>query len=110
MTGTFSTVFLQIDFSDFRYTFDEFGKTIYSLPVHIRILLAVTALILLIILVLLGVILGSRIYKTRRYSRRIMLRQKYQQIFRELLFEDDKIMSESFEKVFSAGDLENTYN
>jgi hypothetical protein len=102
--------FLQVDIPGFDITFDEFGRTVYSFPVHIRVLLAVTALFLLIILILLGVILASRIFKTHRATRKKALRTHYQKIFRELLFEDNRIWNDSFEQQFNKKDLENKFN
>lgn len=82
------SILIQIDWSDLQYTVDDFGRTVYSFPVHIRVLLAVTLIFLIVILILLGVILGSRIYKTGRSLRKDELKKRYQKIFSVLLFEE----------------------
>jgi HEAT repeat protein len=85
---TFLSIFLQIDWSDLQYTVDDFGRTVYSFPVHIRVLLAITLIFLLIIFILLAVVLSSRIYKTGRAIKKEQLRRKYQKVFKILLFEE----------------------
>jgi HEAT repeat protein len=102
------SIFLQIDWSDLSYTVDDLGRTVNSFPVHIRILLAITLVFLMIILVLLAVILGSRIYKTGRLVKREDLRQKYQQIFRELLF-GDSISGPGIKDAFDQKDLNDKF-
>lgn len=104
-----STILLQIDWSDLQYTVDDLGRTVYSFPVHIRILLAVTLVFLMVILVLLAVILGSRIYKTSRVIKRDQLRKKYQEVFRQLLFEDN-ITGPGIKDAFDVKDLKNTFH
>ncbi|HNP49735.1 MAG TPA: HEAT repeat domain-containing protein [Bacteroidia bacterium] len=86
---------LQIDWTDLQYTADEFSRDVYSFPVTIRVLIGVTLVFIFIIVVLLGVILGSRIYKTQRENKRNYLRTKYQPIFTKLLFDDDAWMENS---------------
>lgn len=103
------SILLQIDWSDLQYTVDDLGRTVYSFPVHIRILLAVTLIFLMVILVLLAVILGSRIYKTGRVIKREELRTKYQQVFRELLFEDN-ITGPGIKDAFDTKDLKDKFH
>ncbi len=43
---------------------------------------------MIIILILLGVIMGSRIYKTKRLNKKTELLKKYQPVFRQLLFDE----------------------
>ena len=97
----------QINWSNLTYSVDDFGRTVYSFPIHIRIMIGVTLLFVLIILALLGIILGSRIYKTNRGIRKEKLKKKYQPILRELLFSDDesKIMPDELIKSFDSKDL-----
>ncbi len=102
-------ILLQIDWSDLQYTVDDWGRTVYSFPVHIRILLAITLIFLMVILILLAVILGSRIYKTGRAIKREQLRKKYQQVFRELLFED-QITGPGIKESFDVKDLKDTFH
>jgi hypothetical protein len=107
--STIAGIFLQIDWSDLSYTVDDLGRTVYSFPVHIRILLAITLIFLMIILILLAVILGSRIYKTGRVISREQIRKKYQQVFRELLFEDN-ITGPGIKDAFDEADLKNRFH
>ncbi len=97
-------IFLQIDWSDFRYAMDDIGKTIYTFPVHIRILIGVTILFILIVFVLLGIILSSRIYKTKRQNKRVELQNIFQPILKELLFNDEQDPSQ-LKSSFSKDDL-----
>lgn len=102
---------LQIDWTDLQYTADEVSRDVYSFPVHIRVLIGVTILFLAIILVLLAVIMGSRIYKTQRENKRILLRKKYQPIFTRILFESDEALSdEEVYKLFEETDLKIPYH
>ncbi len=103
------SVLLQIDWSDLQYNVDDFSRTVYSFPIHIRLLFAVTLIFVLIILILLGVVLSSRIYKTSRAIRREELQEKYQQVFRVLLF-DDKSSGDDIIKYFDPGDLKDKFN
>jgi hypothetical protein len=63
----------------------------------------------MVILILLAVILGSRIYKTGRQIKREQLRKKYQQVFRELLFEDS-ITVPAIKDSFDIKDLKNNFH
>ncbi len=100
---------LLIDWSDLKYSLEDFSRTVYSFPIHIRVLLAVTLIFLLIILILLGVILSSRIYKTGRLIKRHDLQRKYQKIFSVLLFED-RVKNASIINYFDAKDLSEKFN
>lgn len=102
-------ILLQFNLSDLQYSVNEVGRTIYSFPVHIRILIGVTILFLLIILVLLGVIMGSRIFKTRRSNKQTELLKKYQPILRQLLFDDESINSK-VKELFDQQDLQIPFN
>ncbi len=102
-------IFLQIDWSDLQYSVEDFGRTVYSFPIHIRILIVVTLIFLLIILILLAVVLSSRIYKTGRLIKRGDLHRKYQKIFRVLLFED-RVNNNQINNYFDPKDLSEKYN
>lgn len=104
-----ASILLQVGLSDLQYSIDEVGRSIYSFPVHIRILIAVTLLFMVIILVLLGVIMGSRIYKTKRSTKKAELLKKYQPVFRELLFEEE-LSKEKVLSMFDKTDLEIPFN
>ncbi len=104
----FLSIFLQIDWSDIQYTVNDFSRTVYSFPVHIRVLLAVTLIFLLVILILLGVVLSSRIYKTSRVIKRQMLQEKYQKVFRVLLFEE-RTNGANITGFFDPKDLKTTF-
>jgi predicted Holliday junction resolvase-like endonuclease len=84
-------------------------RTVYTFPVHIKVLLAVTLIFVIVILVLLGVVLSSRIYKTNRAIKREQLRKKYQKIFRELLFED-QLLEQSILQTVDKNDLTIEFN
>ncbi len=102
---------LQIDWSNIQYTVDEYSRTLYSFPVHIRFLLGVTVLFLVFIFILLNVILGSRIYKTKLLNKRKQLREKYKPLFTQLLFEDESfLLDPNLLEKFAAEDLENKYH
>lgn len=103
------SILLQIDISDLQYTVDDFSRTVYTFPVHIRVLLAITLIFLLIILVLLGIVLSSRIYKTGRAIKSEELRNKYQQILRVLLF-DDRDGNSEIVSFFDPKDLEENFS
>ena len=103
------TIILQIDWSELQYAADDFGRTVYSFPIHIRVLLAITLIFLLIILVLLAVVLSSRIYKTSRLIKRNELHIKYQQVFRVLLFEE-RVNGNGIREYFDAKDLSDQFN
>lgn len=103
------SILLQVHWSDVEYTVDEMSRSVYVFPVHIRVLIGVTMLFILIILVLLGVIMGSRIYKTRRSNKAIELRQKYQPVLRELLF-NDSLTENEINKRFDQTDLTTPYH
>ncbi|HQV99489.1 MAG TPA: HEAT repeat domain-containing protein [Bacteroidia bacterium] len=100
---------LQLNFNDLQYSVDEVGRSIYSFPVHIRILIGVTILFMLIILILLAVIMGSRIFKTKRSNKKAELHKKYQPVFRNLIFEEaldrNKVLS-----MFDRIDLDTPFN
>ncbi|HNQ62278.1 MAG TPA: HEAT repeat domain-containing protein [Bacteroidia bacterium] len=83
---------LQIDWSNIQYTVDEFSRTLYTFPVHIRFLLGVTVMFLVFIFILLNVILGSRIYKTKLLTKRKKIREKYKPLFTRLLFNDESLL------------------
>lgn len=83
---------LQIDWSNVQYTFDEFGRTLYSFPVQIRLLLGLTLIFIICIFILLNIILGSRVYKTKLLNKRKQLRDKYKPLFTRILFEDDSLL------------------
>ena len=102
-------IFLQIDWSDLQYSVEDFGRTVYSFPIHIRILIAVTLIFLLFILILLAIVLSSRIYKTGRLIKRDDLQRKYQKIFRVLLFED-RVSNNEINNFFDPKDLLEKYN
>ena len=102
-------IFLQIDWSDLQYSVEDFGRTVYSFPIHIRILIAVTLIFLLFILILLAIVLSSRIYKTGRLIKRDDLQRKYQKIFRVLLFED-RVSKNEINNFFDPKDLLEKYN
>ena len=98
--------FLQIDLYEIPNTADEWGKLLYSFPIHIRILMGVIVIFCLIITLLFAVILGSRIFKTNRLVTERYIQRKYQQIFTQLLFEDDdRLISDTFFKLFDKKDL-----
>ncbi len=103
------TFLLQIDWSDIQYNVDDFSKTIYSFPIHIRLLFAVTLIFILMILILLGIVLSSRIYKTSRALKKEEIREKYQKILRVLLFEE-KISEAEMMKHFDQKDLADDFN
>ena len=103
------SLILQIDWSNLQYTVDDLGRTVYSFPVHIRVLLAVALIFLLIVFILLGVVLSSRIYKTARVIKKEELQIKYQKIFRELLFEERQEVSD-IKNYFDATDLKEQFN
>ena len=104
-----ANILLQLNFNDLQYSVDEVGRSIYSFPVHIRILIAVTILFMLIILILLAVIMGSRIFKTKRSNKKAEMLKKYQPVFRNLIFEEaldrDKVLS-----MFDRIDLDTPFN
>ncbi len=54
--------------------------------------MGVTVLFLLVIIILLNVILGSRIYKTKRLEKRNKIKKKYQPFFTRILFEDESLL------------------
>ncbi len=97
---------LQIDFSEIPISADEWGKLLYSFPVHIRILMVVILLFCLVITILFAVIIGSRIFKTNRKSTERYIQKKYQSIFTQLLFDDDdRLISANFSTLFDKKDL-----
>ncbi|MBK8585011.1 MAG: HEAT repeat domain-containing protein [Bacteroidetes bacterium] len=104
-----ANILLQLNFNDLQYSVDEVGRSIYSFPVHIRILIGVTILFMLIILILLAVIMGSRIFKTKRSNKKAELHKKYQPVFRNLIFEEaldrNKVLS-----MFDRIDLDTPFN
>lgn len=104
-----SSIFLQVHWSDLQYSVDEAGRSIYNFPVQIRVLIGLTILFLIVILTLLGVIMGSRIYKTKRVNKKIEIQKKYQSVFHQLVFEDalnDTMILSAFDKT----DLDTSYN
>src|SRR4051812_34452341 len=103
------SVLLQIDWSDLRYTVDDLSRTVYSFPVHIRVLLALTLIFILVILILLGVVLSSRIYKTGHVIKAESIRRKYEKVFRQLLFED-RVNSSDISPLFDKADLADAFN
>jgi len=103
------SLLLQIDLSELQYAIDDFSRTMYSFPVHIRILLGVTLGFLVIILILLGVVLGSRIFKTGRSIKREQIRNKYQKVFRILLFEE-RSEGVNITEFFEEKDLKNSFH
>jgi len=97
---------LQIDWSNIQYTVDEFNRTLYTFPVHIRFLLGVTVLFLIFIFILLNIILGSRIYKTKLLTKRKRIREKYKPLLTRLLFDDEKLLLDpELHSQFDAEDL-----
>lgn len=99
-------ILLQIDFSEIPHSADEWGKLLYSFPVHIRILMVVILLFCLVITVLFAVILGSRIFKTNRTGTERYIQKKYQPVLTQLLFEDDnRLISDTFFTLFDKKDL-----
>jgi hypothetical protein len=64
---------------------------------------------MLIILILLAVIMGSRIFKTKRSNKKAELHKKYQPVFRNLIFEEaldrNKVLS-----MFDRIDLDTPFN
>lgn len=97
---------LQIDFSEIPHSADEWGKLLYSFPVHIRILMVVILLFCLVITILFAVILGSRIFKTNRSGSERYIQKKYQPVLTQLLFEDDdRLIADSFFTLFDKKDL-----
>lgn len=98
-----------IDWSELKYSLEDFSRTVYNFPIHIRVLLAVTLIFLLIILILLGVILSSRIYKTGRLIKRHNILSKYQKIFSVLLFED-RVKNQNITNYFDAADLSEKFS
>ncbi len=102
---------LQIDWYNIQYTVDEFSRTLYSYPVHIRFLIGVTVLFLIFIFLLLNVILGSRIYKTKLLGKRKSLRERYKPLLTQLLFEDDSLLLDpELHKKFNEEDLSKKYH
>lgn len=97
---------LQINWTDIQHTSEEVDRTLYTFPVHIRVLAVITLVFILIILLLLFIILSSRIYKTRNTERRDKLKKEYQPIFSRLLFEEDAIPEgEKLSGLFKTADL-----
>lgn len=97
---------LQIDFSEIPHSADEWGKLLYSFPVHIRILFVVILLFCLVITILFAVIIGSRIFKTSRTGTERYIQKKYQPVITQLLFEDDdRLISDNFFTLFDKKDL-----
>jgi hypothetical protein len=103
------SIFLQVNWSDVEYTVDDLSRSVYVFPVTIRVLIGVTLLFLLIVLVLLGIIMGSRIHKTRRANKMVELHKKYQPIFTALVFNDELTKAEVVSK-FDPIDLKTPYN
>lgn len=102
---------LQIDWSNIQYTADEFSRTLYSFPVHIRFLLGVTVVFLIFIFILLNIILGSRIYKTKLLGKRKRIREKYKPLFTRLLFEDESLLLDpKLSDQFDEEDLRDNYH
>lgn len=99
----------EINWSELNYTYNEFGKTVYSFPVHLRVLLSIALIFVIIILILLGVVLSSRIYKTGIAIKREQLKTKSQKIFGQLLFDDRKERNE-IPGFFKTIDLNNKFN
>lgn len=91
---------LQINWTDIQYTSEEMDRTIYSFPLHLRVLIAITLGFIVLVLVLLFIILSSRIRKTRRAERKAALQQKYQAVFSGILYDDEPDYS-----VIEAADL-----
>lgn len=77
---------LQINWSDIQYGSEGVNRTVYSFPLHIRILWLITFSFVLLILILLLFVITSRIVKTKRTIRRADLIKQYQPILSELLF------------------------
>jgi len=103
-------IFLQIDLYEIPSTADEWGKLLYSFPIHIRILMGVIVIFCLVITVLFAVIIGSRIFKTNRLGTGKYIQKKYQQVFTQLLFEDDsRLISDTFFTLFDKKDLKNKH-
>lgn len=101
---------LQIDLYEIPNTADEWGKLFYSFPIHIRLLIGVILVFCVVITVLFAVIIGSRIFKTNRFSTSRQMQRKYQPVFTQLLFEDDsRLLSESFFTLFDKKDLSNSH-
>lgn len=103
------TIFLQVNWSDVEYTVDEVSRSVYVFPVTIRVLIGVTLLFLVIILVLLGIIMGSRIHKTRRANKVIEIKKKYQPVFTELVF-NEQLTREQVISRFDPIDLKTPFN
>lgn len=83
----------------------------YTFPLHIRILIGITLGFVVVVILLLMVIMGSRIYKTRRERQREVLRRKYQPVFMELLFgTDDDLIEQEVIGRFDPVDLKTPYN
>jgi hypothetical protein len=100
-----SNILLQVNWTDLEYSVDDLGKTVYTFPVAIRVLIGVTILFVVIILLLLGVIMSSRIYKTKRNNQRMDIRKRYQPVLRELLFNEQQ-SKEMITSMFRKVDLE----
>lgn len=67
-------------------------RTIYSFPLHLRVLIATTLVFVALILILLFIIMSSRIVKTQRANRKAYLLRKYENILSQLLFEDESLL------------------
>ncbi len=101
---------LQIYFSEIPQSADEWGKLLYSFPVHIRILMVVILLFCLVITILFAIILGSRIFKTSRTRTERFIQKKYQPVLTQLLFEDDdRLISGTFFTLFDKKDLKDKH-
>ncbi|CAN5678088.1 hypothetical protein BH11BAC1_BH11BAC1_11000 [soil metagenome] len=101
---------LQIDLYEIPNTADEWGKLLYSFPIHIRILMGVILIFCLVITILFAVIIGSRIFKTNRLRTEKYIRKKYQPVFTQLLFEDDnRLISDTFFTLFHKKDLKDKH-
>jgi hypothetical protein len=101
---------LQINWSDIQYNSQELGRTVYSFPLHLRVLGIITAVFLLITLLLLLTILGSRIVKTKRSLKRSDLQRAFQPALSRLLFETEKEPGETeIRQAFGEMDLKQPF-
>lgn len=100
---------LQIDWSDIQYGSEGVNRTIYSFPLHIKILWLITFSFILLTLILLLIVIASRIIKTKRTIRRSDLVKQFQPILSELLFNHADSDRESVRKEFGEETLSDPF-
>lgn len=102
---------LQINWTDIQYTSEEMGRSVYEFPLHIRVLFAITLLLVALILSLLFVVISSRIIKTNHEIRRRRIKDKYIDIFHQILFGDEaQLEGDRIFELIDKKDLRNLFN